>query len=187
MTYQWYQKGQEIEGAIGRELTLQRLLPSDGGIYTVKIVNPKGGKPSDPAVLMIQELCSITSGLAAHFTFDETSGTTLSDSSDNHLQTNLYNFEQGAYQEGMIGGALFFDGDNDFGKVAHDEALNLSTMATVLVWLRPVLFSGGSDFDHVIRKDVNYGFVLINGGVARVHGIGKTPYSSPAGTVEAEM
>ena len=22
----------------------------------------------------------------------------------------------------MIGGALFFDGDNDFGEVAHDEA-----------------------------------------------------------------
>ena len=58
----------------------------------------------------------------------------------------------------MIGGALFFDGDNDFGEVAHDEALNLSTEATVSVWLRPVLFSGGSDFDRVIRKDVNYDF-----------------------------
>ena len=79
----------------------------------------------------------------------------------------------------MIGGALFFDGDNDFGEVAHDEALNLSTEATVSVWLRPVLFSGGSDFDRVIRKDVNYDFMLINGGVARAHGIGKTPYSSP--------
>ncbi len=187
VTYQWYHKGQEIEGATRRELTLQRLLPSDGGIYTVKIVNAKGEKTSDPAVLTIQELGSITSGLAAHFTFDETSGTTLSDSSDNRLQANLYNFEQGAYQEGMIGGALFFDGDNDFGEVAHDEALNLSTEATVSVWLRPVLFSGGSDFDRVIRKDVNYDFVLINGGVARVHGIGKTPYSSPGGTVEAEM
>ena len=87
----------------------------------------------------------------------------------------------------MIGGALFFDSDNDLSEVAHDEALNLSTMATVLVWLRPVLFSGGSDFDHVIRKDVNYGFILINGGVARVHGIGKTRYSSPGGKVEAEM
>ncbi len=187
IAYQWLHKGQPIEGATGRQLTLGRLLPSDGGVYTVRITNNKGEAISDPAVLTVEELGSITSGLAAHFTFDETSGTTLSDSSDNHLQASLYNFEQGAYQPGVIGGALYFDGDNDFGEVAHSDALSLSTEATVSVWLNPVLFSGGSDFDRVIRKDVNYDFVLINGGVARVHGIGKTPYSSPGNTVEAEI
>ena len=38
----------------------------------------------------------------------------------------------------------------------------------------------------MFRKDVNYDFVLINGGVARVHGVSKTPYSSPGDTVTAE-
>ena len=50
-----------------------------------------------------------------------------------------------------------------------------------------MLFSGGSDFDRVFRKDVNYDFVLINGGIARLHGVSKTPYSTPSNTVAAEV
>jgi len=187
VSYQWMHKGQAIEGATGRQLTLTRILPADAGAYTVEISNAKGSATSEPAVLTVEELGSITSGLALHLTFDETSGTTLEDSSGNNNTATLSNFEEGAYQPGVIGGSLFFDGDNDFGEVPHSDSLSLAAEATVSVWLNPVLFSGGSDFDRVIRKDVNYDFVLINGGVARVHGIGKTPYSSPGGTVDAEI
>ncbi|MDA0751386.1 MAG: immunoglobulin domain-containing protein [Verrucomicrobia bacterium] len=187
VSYQWMHKGQAIDGATGRQFTLTRILPADAGAYTVEISNAKGSTISEPAVLTVEELGSITSGLALHLTFDETSGTTLEDSSGNNNSATLVNFEEGAYQPGVIGGALFFDGDNDFGEVPHSDSLNLAAEATVSVWLNPVLFSGGSDFDRVIRKDVNYDFVLINGGVARVHGIGKTPYSSPGGTVDAEL
>ncbi|MDB4665330.1 immunoglobulin domain-containing protein [Verrucomicrobia bacterium] len=183
VSYQWLHKGQAIEGATGRQLTLARLLPSNAGAYSVTITNAKGQSTSEPATLSIEELGSITSGLAAHFTFDETSGTSLSDSSGNDLQASLHNFEMGAYQSGIIGGALFFDGEDDFGQIPHDPSLNLSTEATVSVWLNPVRVGG---HDRVIRKDVNYDFVFINGGVARVHGIGKTPYSSPGNTVETE-
>ncbi|MDB4690599.1 immunoglobulin domain-containing protein [Verrucomicrobia bacterium] len=187
VSYQWLHKGQSIEGATNRQLTLQRLLPSNAGAYSVEITNTQGAATSENAVLTIEELGAITSGLAAHFTFDETSGETVGDVTDNKMSGTLFNFDDGAFQTGMIGGSLFFDGEDDFVEVTHSDLLNLTTDATVSVWLNPVLFSGGSDFDRVIRKDVNYDFVLIKGGVARVHGIGKTPYSSPGNTVDAEI
>jgi hypothetical protein len=187
VTYQWLHKGQPIEGATNRQLTLNRLLPSDAGAYSVQITNSQGEATSENAVLTIEELGAITSGLAAHFTFDETSGETVGDVTDNKMSGTLFNFDDGAFQTGVIGGSLFFDGEDDFVEVPHSDLLNLTTDATVSVWLNPVLFSGGTDFDRVIRKDVNYDFVLINGGVARVHGIGKTPYSSPGNTVDAEI
>jgi hypothetical protein len=187
VTYQWMHKGQTIEGATKRQLTLNRLLPPDAGAYSVLITNTQGEATSENAILNIEELGAITSGLAAHFTFDETSGSTINDVTDNTMSGTLFNFDAGAFQTGVVGGSLFFDGIDDFVEIPHSDLLNLTTDATVSVWLNPFLFSGGSDFDRVIRKDVNYDFVLINGGVARVHGIGKTPYSSPANTVDPDI
>ncbi|HIL69676.1 MAG TPA: hypothetical protein EYG38_07490, partial [Verrucomicrobia bacterium] len=187
VTYQWMRNGAAIEGANGRILTLKGLKGSNAGNYTVTINNELGETTSESAELLVEALGAITSGLVAYFSFDDESGDTIADSSGNDLNGTRVNFDGLGHQPGVIGGSLWFDGVDDFAEIAHDPLLNLTTEATISVWLNPVLFSGGSDFDRVIRKDVTYDFVLINGGVARVHGINKTPYSSPGGTVEAEI
>ena len=186
VSYQWYHDGVAIEGADSNRLSLSRLLPSHAGSYTIKVTNAIGESTSEAAELVVEELGAITSGLAVHYTFDSLDGDVLSDTGRHGLDGMLFNFDGDPLDAGMVGGALRFDGEDDYIEVAHHDLLSLGTEATVSVWLNPVLFSGGSDFDRVFRKDVNYDFVLINGGVARVHGVNKTPYSSPGDTVIAE-
>ncbi len=186
VAYQWLKNGQAIEGATENRLTLSRLVPSDAGQYTVTVTNDQGSSNSEAGRLEVEELGAITSGLVAHFTFDELADGSLLDQTGNGLNGTLLNFGDGAIDAGVIGGAIAFDGEDDHIRIPHSDLLSLGTEATVSVWLNPVLFSGGSDFDRVFRKDVNYDFVLINGGVARVHGVSKTPYSAPRDTVVAE-
>ena len=186
VSYQWTKNGAPIEGATSNRLTLNRVTPSDAGIYSVIVTNDLGENTSENAELSIEELGAITSGLVAHYTFDDVSNGAIQDISDNALNGILKNFVDNPIDTGIVGGAIAFDGEDDHIEIPHNDLLSLGTDATVSVWLNPVLFSGGSDFDRVFRKDVNYDFVLINGGVARVHGISKTPYSSPGNTVTAE-
>ena len=186
VSYQWLKNGTPIDGANSNRLTLTRVTPAEAGIYSVKVSNDQGDSTSDEAELTIEALGAITSGLVAHYTFDDISNSTLSDTSGNNLGGTLKNFSDSPGDTGVVGGAIAFDGEDDHIEIPHSDLLTLGKDATVSVWLNPFLFSGGSDFDRVFRKDVNYDFVLINGGVARVHGISKTPYSSPGDTVSPE-
>lgn len=188
VSYQWLKDGEPIEGATENRLTLIRLLPKDAGLYSVQVTNDQGQTVSQSAALAVEELDNIASGLAAHYSFDSVEGDNLSDASGNDLNGTLVNFGGNPLvEEGIVGKAISFDGEDDFIEIPHNDLLTLGTEATISVWLNPVLFSGGSDFDRVFRKDVNYDFVLINGGIARVHGVSKTPYSTPPNTVGAEV
>lgn len=187
VSYQWLKNGTPIAEATSNRLMLSRLLPQDAGIYSVKVSNEQGETISEGARLQIEPLGAITSGLVAHYTFDAIDASKIGDASGNHLSGILTNFDENPIADGVIGGALAFDGEDDFVEIAHSDLLSLGTEATISLWLSPVLFSGGSDFDRVFRKDVNYDFVLINGNIARVHGINKTPYSSPADAVNPEQ
>ncbi len=186
VSYQWLKDGSPIEGATSNLLSLTRVTPDDAGTYSVVVTNELGENTSEAAELVIEELGAITSGLVAHYTFDGIVDGSITDDSDNALNGTLRNFADDPIDAGVIGGAIAFDGEDDHIEIPHNDLLTLGSDATVSVWLNPVLFSGGSDFDRVFRKDVNYDFVLINGGVARVHGVSKTPYSSPSDTVTAE-
>lgn len=186
--YQWLKDGAPIEGATENRLTLIRLLPKDAGLYSVQVANDQGETVSQAAALTVEELDNIASGLAAHYSFDSVEGDNLLDAGDNELNGTLFNFgDNPLIDEGIVGKAISFDGVDDFIEISHNDLLTLGTEATISVWLNPVLFSGGSDFDRVFRKDVNYDFVLINGGIARLHGVNKTPYSTPPNTVSAEV
>ncbi len=188
VSYQWLKDGAPIEGATANRLTLIRLLPKDAGLYSVQVTNDQGETVSQAAALTVEELDNIASGLAAHYSFDSVEGDNLIDAGDNQLNGTLFNFDGNPLvDEGIVGKAISFDGTDDFIEIPHNDLLTLGTEATISVWLNPVLFSGGSDFDRVFRKDVNYDFVLINGGIARVHGVSKMPYSTPPDTVAAEV
>ena len=187
VSYQWMIDGNPIDDGFDRILTLRNLRPNNAGQYTVAVKNELGETTSEPAELVVEALGAITSGLVAHYTFDESSGETISDSSGNDINGTLSNFDGGGHEPGVIGGGLRFDGEDDFVEIAHHDLLNLTTEGTISVWLNPFLFSGGTDFDRVFRKDVTYDFVLLTGDLARVHGINKDPYPTPPGTVEREV
>ncbi len=184
LVYQWMKDGQPIEGANAASLELTRLKSEDAGEYSVVITNSVGEDASNIATLTVEPLDAITSGLVAYYTFDETSGTTLNDNSGNDLHGQLQNFGPEGFTSGIIGGGYEFDGLDDFIVVPHNELLNLRNEATVSIWLKVAGLSDGNDFDRVFRKATNFDFVLINGGITRVHGINKDPYSSPGGNWE---
>ncbi len=183
VTYQWFKDGSPIEGAQSSRFEITKISTEDAGDYTVAMTNSQGEVTTEAATLEVETLGDVTSGLVAYYPFNEEDGDKLKDASGNGIDGDLQNFDDGFSNSGVVGGAFSFDGLDDFIIVPHNDLMNLTDQATVSVWLNPVSVSNNGDFDRVLRKDVNFDLVLINGGVARVHGINKTPYSSPADTV----
>jgi hypothetical protein len=73
-------------------------------------------------------------GVVAAYGFDEPSGTTASDGVNGHHGTVT-----GATRvpTGRYGGALSFDGIDDWVSIPHDPALNLSAGMTIEAWVKP--------------------------------------------------
>lgn len=186
LTYQWLKDGVAIEGATGNKLVVNRLQPSSGGAYSVRVTNSEGSTESDAATLDVEPLDAITSGLVAYYNFDEGSGTLLADTSGNELDGTLKDMDDTAWVEGPIGGAIRFDGVDDYIEVPHDALLNMTTELTVSVWLNPYGMSS-ANYDRVFRKDTNFDLSLLPGGVLRTHGIGKAPYSTAAQSYENDV
>ena len=76
-------------------------------------------------------------GLIAHWTFDETNGTTLGDSSGNDVNGTLHGFQNG-WTAGRVGGALRFDGVDDHIRFPGQTQLDD---------IRPFSFSGWIKLD----------------------------------------
>ena len=181
VTYQWYHNGKVVQEATSNSLVLSKLSAEQAGDYTVQVTNEQGSITSDAAVLEIERLDAITSGLVAYYAFDESEGEALIDSSGNNINGTLENFDEGFGVPGRIGGAIAFDGDDDLISVPHNDLLNLANEATVSLWMNIEEFGS---YDRVFRKAVNFDMVLLGGGVVRTHGVNKTPYSSPGDTWE---
>jgi Concanavalin A-like lectin/glucanases superfamily len=77
-------------------------------------------------------------GLVAAYGFDEPSGATATDAIDGHNGT-----VSGAARVtgGRFGGALSFDGVDDWVSVPNDAALNLSAGMTIEAWVKPTVLS----------------------------------------------
>lgn len=99
---------------------------------------------------------AVAEGLVAHYTFDESSGTTASDSSGNSLDGTVYG--GASWETGRIGNALSFDGINDWvgvpasGEAAPSEINNLA-VGSVSLWIKydgeapllyPIMYVGAS-------------------------------------------
>ncbi|MDP3947882.1 MAG: hypothetical protein Q8Q41_04315, partial [bacterium] len=91
---------------------------------------------SDPILFLAQASAPSTSGLIAHWKFDESSGTGASDSSGNGNNGTLTNGP--TWATGKINGALSFDGVNDYVIVAS-SATSMDDMPaiTVSAWIKP--------------------------------------------------
>jgi hypothetical protein len=135
---------------------------TDGQGFSLTIIDPSGAAPSMPE-----------DGLIAHWKFDEGSGTTATDSAG----TNNGTIRGGAaWTTGRVGGALRFDGGNDYVSFAPVSAL-AGNSVTVSCWVRlsgltgvwnPILTqsnAGGDGYYLYIYEDKPM-FALIGGGGA---------------------
>ena len=73
--------------------------------------------------------------LVAHWTFDEGNGNVAQDSTAN---ANNGTISEATWTAGQIGGALEFDGINDYVGVPDDISLDFSHSFSITAWLKPV-------------------------------------------------
>ncbi|MCE5339523.1 MAG: LamG domain-containing protein [Planctomycetaceae bacterium] len=83
--------------------------------------------------LAILVVCGFASaaGLVANWTFDEGSGTVASDSAGGYNGTIV----GATWAEGVIGGALDFNGVSDYVEVPHNANLNITGDITIAAWV----------------------------------------------------
>ena len=119
---------------------------------------------------------AMPSGLVLALGFDETSGTTAFDRSGG----NQHGVVSGAVPvPGKAGGALQFDGRDDFVTVADSAALDLTLGMTLSAWVNPSAFSG---WETVMLKERGVG-ALAYALYAQDGGTLGGGFDGPAGTI----
>ncbi|NJM96063.1 MAG: hypothetical protein HC800_01575 [Phormidesmis sp. RL_2_1] len=85
---------------------------------------------------------SLSNGLVAHWNFDETSGTQAEDSKGENTGT-LTNMTNRQWTTGVVGGALAFDGVDDYVEIADSSALDITETMTLATWIKADSFGDG--------------------------------------------
>ena len=97
-----------------------------------------------------------TTNVAGHWTFDEGSGTTAADSSGNKNPGTITGAQ---WVAGQVGGALSFDGVNDYVEIQDADKLTPENL-TLAYWIKPV---GTSASNPIAKRDAaNNGSYAIN-------------------------
>lgn len=86
---------------------------------------------------------SSSSGLVGWWKLDETSGTTAADSSGNGNDGTLINMGSSGWTTGAVGGALEFDGNNDYVSLPIGSVINSLTNCTIALWVN---WDGGGGY-----------------------------------------
>jgi hypothetical protein len=128
-SYQWKKNGLDVVGASNKILTILDLNASQHeGNYTVVVSNAFGSVTSSVAQIDVNG--SLTDGLVGWWKFDEIDGSIAYDSSGNGNDGNLTNGP--TWTEGKIGGALSFDGVDDYVNLGNV----LSSSYTKVAWVK---------------------------------------------------
>ncbi len=85
-----------------------------------------------PSVLGTAELA----GLVARWTFDESTGSIAADTSGNGNEGTLQGNPTWQPSGGKIKGALLFDGEGDFVKVANEPRFDFAGQVTIAAWIK---------------------------------------------------
>ena len=120
------------------------------GTYTADVTVTAAGATGSPKTVAVTFTVSpVQSNLVGAWGFDETSGTTATDASGQSNNGTV----SGATRNtgGRFGGALSFDGVNDWVTVADSNSLDLTTGMTFEAWVRPTAI--GSSWRTVLLKE----------------------------------
>ena len=111
LTYQWKKDGRYLTGETNSTLTITDANATlHDGNYSVVVSNDFGSVES--GIVTVQVSDALINGLVGWWKFDETNGTVAYDSSGNGNDGNLTNGP--TWATGKIGGALSFDGVDDY-------------------------------------------------------------------------
>jgi hypothetical protein len=121
------------------------------GLYQLSArARDAAGNEATASIVSVTVANGVSSGLVASYGFDEGSGSTAQDRSGGGLHGTI----SGAIWTtgGRFGGALSFDGVNDWVTVADANALDLTTGMTLEAWVYPTA-SGGGSWRNVLIKE----------------------------------
>lgn len=107
--------------------------------------------PEDTYQITLLGTVPVSSGLAAWWRFDESSGTVASDSSGNGNVGALVGNPQWMPGGGRLGGALSFNGAGDYVVVSNSPSLEPPTAISVCLWAN--ISNVSSSFADLVRKE----------------------------------
>jgi hypothetical protein len=90
--------------------------------------------------------------LVGWWKLDETSGLTAADSSVFGNDGTLPNMAGNEWTNGTVGGALEFDGTDDYVSVPNSSSLQLTSALTMAGWIKADSWGSGTDVDIIARK-----------------------------------
>jgi len=153
---------------IGGSYKLTALFESDK--YTEKAAKDGGVDLAEYEVGTDLGLAPFTHGLVGYWKFDEGSGTIAYDSSGYNNNGTLYNSP--TWTTGKVGGALSFDGADDYVDAGNGESFNMSNAITIAAWIYPrysgsneqlIISKGGPGFYSTgWRVGIKYGNIRIH-------------------------
>lgn len=167
--YLWHKDGEPIRSATESTYAIGNVTAADAGSYTVQVSNAAGEVFSGAATATVLPVTGLDSGRLAYWKFDETSGTSVADSSGNS-NGSLIGFTGGAFKTGKVNNGLAFDGFGSFVAVDNSPALDeLGPDATISFWVN--LNSYGETQDavdftrsasYVVRKGDQFSVRIVN-------------------------
>jgi len=93
---------------------------------------------------------ALSDGLVGYWNFDEGGGLTAYDRSGNLNHGTLTNMDADTdWTDGQLGGALDFDGSNDYVEVGDTNVLDISSSFSISVW---ILKGSNTGYDMILMK-----------------------------------
>ncbi|MEC8044250.1 MAG: kelch repeat-containing protein, partial [Verrucomicrobiota bacterium] len=152
LTYQWKKDGSDLTGENNSTLTITDANATlHDGNYSVVVSNDFGSVESDLVEVSVKD--SLLDGLVGWWKFDETSGTVAHDSSGNGNDGNLTNGP--TWVGGKIGGALSFDGVDDFVQLVRGDVVGSGLHLSISVWIKPSAGPTGAIFGEYGKNSSN--------------------------------
>ncbi len=133
-------------------LTIQTAASTPTGVYTITVTGTAGSLPPRTTNFLLTVL---PSGLVGNWKFDEGSGNAASDPSGNGNIGTLSPSGSGpTWTTGKVGGALRFDGSNDYVNVPDTGASSLDvTTVTIAAWINPSNYDVINDRGIIVNKE----------------------------------
>lgn len=133
--YKIYRDGSQVGVSYNSSYKDTELNPETSYTYNVSAYDATGNESgkSNQASATTQEPINPTTGLMGYWTLNEGIGTTAQDSSGNG---NAGTINGATWTTGKIGGALSFNGSDDFVNLGNDLSLHVNDNVSIVAWIK---------------------------------------------------